>query len=427
MMLSDLDELILSCEDPRSRQYIEEAVRCYKAGAYRSSVVACWIAVAFDLVDKIRELAAGGDKAAQAEITRFETIQKANNLPGALAFEKELPLMARDKFEFISHLEHLDLGRLVEDRNRCAHPSQVSDNQVFAASAELARMHIYNSVKSILSKPASQGKAALARILSDIESKFFPNNIEDAVILLDAGPLKRCRTSLYENLLRVLLKTTLTEGVALAKRNNCELALSAIKAIHPNYWEEHFSRCLKGVVEHARDDDTLAVAVVGLVRLRNLDMWRHLPKPEQLRFLAFIENSPPKLFNDFDWFYIAQDAPAEFRLAAGVRIMKASFEELDSAAWILLPPQAIDRLLVFYANSDSFASANTYGRLLAQFIQEGQPTYEQADELVRIASVNGQVEGSNELPKLLRKLNELEWGEMEFDALFIKHDLKVVY
>jgi hypothetical protein len=61
-MLSDLDELILSCEDPRSRQYIEEAVRCYKAGAYRSSVVACWIAVAFDLVDKIKELAAGGDR-----------------------------------------------------------------------------------------------------------------------------------------------------------------------------------------------------------------------------------------------------------------------------------------------------------------------------------------------------------------------------
>ncbi|UBT78515.1 hypothetical protein LCH33_001869 [Pseudomonas amygdali] len=76
-MLSDLDELILSCEDPRSQQYIEEAVRCYKAGAYRSSVVACWIAVAFDLVDKIKELAAGGDKEAQAELTRFETIQKA--------------------------------------------------------------------------------------------------------------------------------------------------------------------------------------------------------------------------------------------------------------------------------------------------------------------------------------------------------------
>lgn len=70
-MLNDLDELILSCEDPRSRHYIEEAVKCYKAGAYRSSVVACWIAVAFDLVDKIRELSASGDKEAQVEIARF--------------------------------------------------------------------------------------------------------------------------------------------------------------------------------------------------------------------------------------------------------------------------------------------------------------------------------------------------------------------
>ena len=55
-MLIDLDELVAECPDPRSRKYIRESVQCYKAGAYRAAVVACWIAVAFDLVDKIREL-----------------------------------------------------------------------------------------------------------------------------------------------------------------------------------------------------------------------------------------------------------------------------------------------------------------------------------------------------------------------------------
>ncbi|ARA81796.1 hypothetical protein C4C37_19390 [Pseudomonas amygdali pv. lachrymans] len=296
-MLSDLDELILSCEDPRSQQYIEEAVRCYKAGAYRSSVVACWIAVAFDLVDKIKELAAGGDKEAQAELTRFETIQKANNLSGALAFEKDLPLMAKDKFEFISHLEYLDLVRLVEDRNRCAHPSHVSDNQVFVASAELSRLHIHNAVKSILSKPAAQGKAALERVLNDLESKFFPSNLDDVVTLFEAGPLRRCRSALMSNLLKILIKATIGVGDAPVLPGKCALALSALKKMHPALWEEFFSACVKQIVEPLRAEDTMSRAVIRFARFNELGMWDVLPKAEKLRFLTYVENAPSKLYN----------------------------------------------------------------------------------------------------------------------------------
>lgn len=57
-MLQDLDELVLKCRDERARAYIREAVLCFKAGAYRSAIVATWIAVAFDVIDKIPELEA---------------------------------------------------------------------------------------------------------------------------------------------------------------------------------------------------------------------------------------------------------------------------------------------------------------------------------------------------------------------------------
>ena len=425
-MLNDLDELVLSCEDPRSRQYIEEAVLCYKAGAYRSSVVACWIAVAFDLVDKIRELAASGDKEAQVEITRFETIQKANNLPGALAFEKELPLMAKDKFEFVSHIEYMDIVRLVEDRNRCAHPSQVSDNQVFAASAELARLHIFNAVNSILSKPASQGKVALARVLNDLDSKFFPSNLEDVVTLFEAGPLKRSRESLYNNLLKILIKTAFTTDDISAKFSKCVLALSAIKIIHPNLWDKFFPDGVKHVVERMRTEDEMCGAVVSVIRLQKLNLWDVLPKAEQLRVLTFIKNAPQKLFNDIDWFYILEPLPAEIMSAVEKRVMSATFAELDKVDWFINAPAAvINRFIVIYSNSENFAEANTYGRTLRRVMQGAEPTYKQANELVRVASRNDQIKHSNELPSVLRQLESVEGGIETVKQLMLDHGLDI--
>jgi hypothetical protein len=424
-MLSDLDELILSCEDPRSRKYIEEAVLCYKSGAYRSSVVACWIAVAFDLVDKIRELAAGGDKEAQAEIARFETIQKTNNLPGALAFEKELPLMAKEKFEFVSHIEYLDIVRLVEDRNKCAHPSQVSDNQVFSASAELARLHIYNAVNSILARPASQGKVSIARVLADLDSKFFPSKLEDVITLFEAGPLKRPRDSLFNNILKILMKTALDGDDAAAKFSKCSLALSAIKQIQPNLWDKFFPECIKQIVERIRTEEALCNAIISIVRLQKIGAWSALPKAEKLRILTFVENAPPELYVDLDWFYLVEAAPAELLSASSKRINKAEFSEIETAEWFFIPPQIFDRLTIIYAGASNFADANMYGRTLRNILQELEPTYQQADNLISIAAANDQIRFSNELPNVLRLLDSVEGGRATVEKLMIKHGLEI--
>ncbi len=58
--LIDLDELILQCRSRHAREYIAEAVACYKAGAFRSCMVATLIAVVFDILDKLRELQISG-------------------------------------------------------------------------------------------------------------------------------------------------------------------------------------------------------------------------------------------------------------------------------------------------------------------------------------------------------------------------------
>src|SRR5437764_271504 len=59
--LADLDELVLQVRHQPTRTYVGEAVLAYRAGAYRAALVGLWVAVAYDLVAKLRELAALGD------------------------------------------------------------------------------------------------------------------------------------------------------------------------------------------------------------------------------------------------------------------------------------------------------------------------------------------------------------------------------
>jgi hypothetical protein len=185
--LADLDELMLRCRDDRARAYIAEAVACYRGGAYRAAIVAAWVAVCFDIIDKLRELALAGDKEADNVITDIEKARQTNDITRALRIERELLPLARDKFELLSHVEYVDLERLQQDRNRCAHPSLVSDEQPFTPSGELARLHIYSAVTHLLQHPPVQGKYALERLLREVASDYFPDDVKKATASLSSG------------------------------------------------------------------------------------------------------------------------------------------------------------------------------------------------------------------------------------------------
>lgn len=62
--LADLDELILRCRTKEAKEYVTEAVACYRVGAFRSCIVATWVAVVFDFLNKLEELELTGDKQA---------------------------------------------------------------------------------------------------------------------------------------------------------------------------------------------------------------------------------------------------------------------------------------------------------------------------------------------------------------------------
>ncbi|NOJ99880.1 hypothetical protein HMI51_44315, partial [Corallococcus coralloides] len=114
----------------------------YRAGAFRAAIVSTWIAVCFDIMQKFHELAIAGDAAAGKEAEALERIRANGDVTAAMRFEKDLLNKAKSPFELVNNLEYIDLTRLYDDRNRCAHPSFVADGEAYSPPGELARLHI---------------------------------------------------------------------------------------------------------------------------------------------------------------------------------------------------------------------------------------------------------------------------------------------
>lgn len=402
-MLTDLDELVAECPDPRSRKYVSESVKCYKAGAYRSAVVSCWIAVAFDIVDKIRELSAIGDAMAQEVIARFDTARQNGDLRAALAFEKELLPLARDKFQFISHIEFIDLERLLADRNRCAHPSMVSDTEVFEASAELAPLHIVNATRYVLSQPAAQGKQALARLQTELDSNFFPAKREDILIFLKAGPLAKPRESLLKNFLAILLKRVTKPPVAISweKTHQAVEALFAVSDLHPGPWKLHIKELLSTLMPTLQDDDALRKAADLVGWRQNAELWSYVDEAGRLRLRTFVKHFPSGSVGHLEFYLSNPKSP--FYDDAKDRIDRASTEELFGTIWFDTPPAVIERAIALYKQCDSFASANAFAKDLRGFLKDSEDPEKHLSMLARAAKSNGQISGSNQFVPLVRE------------------------
>ncbi|NWD08951.1 hypothetical protein [Pseudomonas gingeri] len=209
--LADLDALALRCRAERSREYIAESIQCYKAGAYRSAIVNTWIAVVFDLVDKIRDLALTNDPIASRINTRYETyitqINAGNDqgVKNALEFERTIINTCGRELEFFDHQQMRDLERLREDRHQCAHPSFQRAGVPHRPTAELARLHLRNAVEHVLSKPPIQGRTAIVELLTTIASEYFPKDHHQAAIALQQTPLANPSEALIRGVIDMLV------------------------------------------------------------------------------------------------------------------------------------------------------------------------------------------------------------------------------
>jgi hypothetical protein len=168
-----LEDLLNDVRDRESRHYLEEATLAYNAGAFRAAIVATWVAVAFDLIAKIRQLAAADDPAANDFTRRLDQAIEGDSISQQLAIERNLLKDAHEKFEFIELRELRELERLRDDRHVCAHPAFVRPEVAFEPSAELVRAHLATAVDAVLSKGPTPGKRAIERFMAEIERDSF--------------------------------------------------------------------------------------------------------------------------------------------------------------------------------------------------------------------------------------------------------------
>ncbi|WMC12206.1 hypothetical protein PU634_07555 [Oceanimonas pelagia] len=396
--LSDLDELVLKCRDLKAKNYIKEAVACYKAGAFRSAIVSTWIAVSFDIIDKLKELALAGDKEAEKQIDYFDKARRIGDISTSLKFERDILSVCRDKLELISPVEFIDLERLQEDRNRCAHPSMTSDGEVFNPSAELARMHIRSAVEHLLQFPPAQGKYALDSLTAEVESEYFPTDLKKAIIAFENSPLKKARNSLVRNFTIILLKKLINEDQDDYKEiYKISTALNAVESLHRETFSETLKEKLSTIIR-ALEEQNLDRVIPLISNVK--DSWTYFDQDVKQKIESYVENLPKEQFDDLETILSVKDlvAPAERR------IRRATRSELDKPLFFIVPLQISERIIELYAESRSFDQANSFSSTVIRYA--GDYTRDQIRKIIVACGENDQIEYSFEVGTVISALRK---------------------
>lgn len=407
--LADLDELILKCRDERAKSYIKEAVACYKAGALRSAIVSAWIAIVFDLIEKLKELSLAGDQEADRQIKIYEKALSEGDITQALRFEKDLLKLAQEKLDLISKIELIDLERVQFDRHRCAHPSMNMDGEIFNPSAELARCHIRSAIEHLLQYPPAQGKYALERILKDINSEYFPSTALDIQIALNKSPLAYPRESLVRSLIIVLLKDLVTSEIPHKEEIKKATVLSTIEELHPHTFEKTLEQIVSNLFRELNDSQ-LIKAVTIISRLPNV--WGFLDNDVTLKLTSYVKALPETHLDDLDLILKS----VHLKEAATYRTRLISRKEAHNFIFFDTPREVSDQIIKLYASSNSFEQANNFSEVVARYAFDYDKT--QIQTLLNACSQNDQILESFNIGNVILALRKSETvSKEEFDFL----------
>jgi hypothetical protein len=395
--LSDLDELVLRCRGTAARAYIGEAVGCYKAGAFRASIVASWTAISYDFLDKLRELELSGDARAKAYLEKFEGARQSGNWKASLEFERSLLETARIEFELISPVEATDLKRLEEDRNRCAHPSMSSSHDPYHPSAELARTHIKNAVIYFLEHPPVQGKAAFDRLAADIQSEYFPTETQQALEVFRSGPLAKARLPLVRALLIALAKELLQKGWNSRDRARRFAALTATLEMYRAEGEKILGEVLPDLMLRVPDDTYYRV----IFYLANVKVsWDLAGEAVRIKAGEYIENGDEEGEKRF-LHYAVRIGP--LREKAKKRMAAAKLETFAKVLRVDASPDCLDIALRRFELASSFREAERVFEVLILPLGSILETRD-VERIVAAFVANRQITFAMRMPSLLHQL-----------------------
>ena len=295
--MSDLDELVLRCRTEQAKEYFLEAVNCYRAGAYRASIVNTWIAIVFDLIDKIRELSVSGDKIAEGLLKQFESYQQQidqgndQGIKSALEFERNILTIVRDKLQLLDQQQFLDLYRLREDRHRCAHPSFQRIEDTYRPTAELARVHLKNALIHVLQQQPIQGKAALNELKALVSSQYFPTDHEKAIIQLRNSAFKRPNEALIKGFVDLLIFGFFEDGNPLKSSDQVISAINALIVLNRDIVESRLKKQINKIINNIPDKKFFSVVFISFFVK---DLWALLEESSRNKIHDYILKGPDK-------------------------------------------------------------------------------------------------------------------------------------
>jgi hypothetical protein len=401
LSLSDVDALVLDCRDSKARSYIVEAVACLKSGAFRSAIVATWIAVVHDMRVKLEELANSGDKNAQTKIDDFRRNVVSHDVAASQKFEREILKIAREEFELLGPMEYVDLQRLQEDRNRCAHPSMLDEGTDWQPAPELARLHIVNAVTYVLMQAPVQGKAALERLEADLRQTYYPTELEDVIKLHRHGPLARPRDALVRNFVVLLLKGHF-QPATFTVRNWHGRVLQTLRAVIELHREVAIRALEERLDELVRKTDKLSAAVTLCHSVP--EAWSALKDPQRERLQRYIVSMPRA--DIVDCLELAWEF-APLRAQALARARKATGEDWSSLSDCFVfgaPPEVLKIAVQRMCDAGTFNAANAPGALVLASVDDLSP--EVIRQLFEAAAANSQLRHANRFLELVEALGK---------------------
>lgn len=231
-MVTDLDAQLTKIRDYRTRAYFSDAVRCFRAGAFRSAVAAAWVTVAYDLIAKYRELSTLGDAEAQRFIQEWDRARTANQTSRLLELERTLLTHAHESMAIIDAITVRAMTRLFEDRHLCAHPAFATQDDLYEPPADLVRAHMSIAVDSLLSQQPVQGRGIFEAFSADIQSAGFPSTPQLVADYVEQKYLRNMRPSVVRNFGIVLVKSVVRNVPPewAAVRGKVLLSLSALQS-----------------------------------------------------------------------------------------------------------------------------------------------------------------------------------------------------
>ncbi len=385
--LADLDVQLTRVRDARSRDYVLDAIRAYRAGALRPAVTAVWVAVAFDLISKYRELAGLGDAEARSYVDKWDRARDASSAEQLLKLERGLLEHASEKLQLLEPIGLRDLRRLVADRHLCAHPAFSTEAELFQPSAELVRLHIVNAIELVLSQRPVQGRTILSEFDRDVVSPGFPSDPIQIANYIEQRYLSRARNATISSFGSVLAKALLRDEPATwtPMKDKVEACLSCIQDRRPNEW---------AAVE--TDIVRLINELDPALRLNALSVLARFPpvmdrlEPATLTVIEqSIVNFDPTIWTDRSFF-------RAITLERFRPTIEEHLRELDLSEFISVLASTPIRefwplALGHYAASGSFRGAESNFRLLIAPFQTVVENDDDLDALLKVIPENGQI------------------------------------